>query len=57
MKCTKCNGEMIKGHLDLTMGINWKEDRKGIIGNLNKVFSNIKMHKCNKCGYLESYVK
>ena len=57
MKCPKCQGEMEKGHLDMLMGINWKADKTGILGNLNRVSSNLEMFKCVKCGYLENYVK
>jgi predicted nucleic-acid-binding Zn-ribbon protein len=57
MKCPKCKGEMEQGHLSLSAGLWWEKDKEGFLNNLTKVVSNVTVHKCAECGYLESYVK
>lgn len=56
MKCPKCGGEMEKGSI-YTVG-----SRSAVWGQGLKLFGaknshEINAHRCQKCGYLESYAK
>jgi predicted nucleic-acid-binding Zn-ribbon protein len=54
-KCPKCNGLMEEGEMTAEGAIRWfKKEDKWKFGE--KMYK-LKAFVCNKCGYLESYIK
>lgn len=60
MKCPKCGGEMEEGLADAGFGADrgparWFQGHKYIFFRKND--RQIKVYRCESCGYLESYAK